>query len=343
MPVGTQATVKAITAQELVELRAQIVLCNAYHLHLRPGERLISRAGGLHHFMNWHRPLLTDSGGYQVFSLEGLARLDDDGILFHSHLDGTKRRFTPESVMAIQEALGADIAVTLDEPVPYPSDAEAARIATERSEAWAERCLAAHSRSDQLLFGIVQGGFSPEHRVASAGRVGQMGFDGHCIGGLSVGEPRDLTWELVEATCEPLPADRPRYLMGVGAPEEIVQAVSLGADMFDCVLPTRLGRNGCAFTTRGRLNLKSAEFAEDFRALDESCPCRSCAGYSRAYVRHLYKAKEILAAQLVTYHNLHFYLTTMRRIREAIVAGTFADLQRHARESGGCKWTNWYA
>lgn len=327
MPVGTQATVKAMSSEDLLALDAELILVNMYHVHLRPGEELIQRAGGLHRFMNWRRPILTDSGGYQVFSLQALREVDDDGITFVSHIDGSTRRLTPEAAVAIQEALGSDIAVTLDQPVPYPSDLEATSCATERSNAWATRGRRAKRRPDQLLFGIIQGGFDHRLRADSAAAVVAQGFDGHCIGGLSVGEPREITFEMLALTTELLPAERPRYCMGVGMPDDILRAIALGVDIFDCVLPTRLGRNGCAFTRYGRLNLKAAAYAEDFRPIDDSCACPTCRGYTRAYVRHLYRGREILAACLVTYHNLHFYLSLMRAAREAILRGAYADFQ----------------
>ncbi len=344
LPVGTQATVKAVPPEDLMAVGVQGVLANAYHLHLRPGEDLVRRAGGLHRFMNWPRAILTDSGGYQVFSLEALREVDDEGVSFVSHHDGTPRRLTAEGAIAIQEALGADIIVTLDQPIEYPSDPPTAGLATRRSEAWAVRGKRAHAREGQLLFGIVQGGFDATSRTETAARMAQDGFDGYCIGGLSVGEPRDLTLELLEASVRGLPDEAPRHLMGVGTPEDILDAVARGADLFDCVLPTRLGRNGCAFTVEGRLSLKNACYAEDFRPVDEQCDCRTCRplgpilrptprgqpkgrGYTRAYIRHLYLAREILAAQLVTRHNLHFYMRLMERARAAIAAGAFDAFQ----------------
>lgn len=321
MPVGTQGTVKAIVPDELLEVGVQIVLANTYHLHLRPGEDIVRQAGGLHDFMNWQRPILTDSGGYQVFSLPELRELDDDGVTFTSHLDGSTRRLTPEGVIGIQEALGADIAVTLDEPVPYGASETKVREGMRRSHEWARRGLKARMGADQLVFGIVQGGMSPDRRVESAQQIVALSPDGYCIGGLSIGEPKELTAELTAVVCDVLPDDRPRHLMGVGLPEDILAAVKAGADLFDCVLPTRLGRNGCAITSEGRLNMVRADFAEDFGPLDPECECPTCGGYSRAYIRHLYKAKEILAARLVTYHNLWFYTRLMERLREEILRG----------------------
>jgi queuine tRNA-ribosyltransferase len=323
MPVGTQGTVKAMLPEELAEIGVQIALANTYHLHLRPGEEVVRRAGGLHAFMHWPRPLLTDSGGYQVFSLQGLRKVDDDGVTFISHLDGGTRRLTPESVIRIQEALGPDIAVTLDEPVPCGAEEEQVRRAMERSREWARRGLAARGREGQLIFGIVQGGMSPLLRAESAQQTAELGPDGFCIGGLSIGEPKDLTVELTAAACDALPENHARHLMGVGYPEDILDGLRSGADLFDCVLPTRLGRNGSAVTNEGRLNLDAAQYAEDFGPIDPACDCATCRGYSRAYIRHLYKAKEILAARLVTYHNLWAYTRLMERARREILEGTF--------------------
>ncbi|MBM3497682.1 MAG: tRNA guanosine(34) transglycosylase Tgt [Armatimonadetes bacterium] len=324
MPVGTQGTVKAILPEELEAIGVRIALANTYHLHLRPGEEIVRRAGGLHAFMNWPRPLLTDSGGYQVFSLQGLRKVDDDGVTFTSHLDGSTRRLTPESVIGIQEALGPDIAVTLDEPVPLDAEESTVRRAMERSREWARRGLEARTRVDQLIFGIVQGGMSAALRRESAESIADLAPDGFCLGGLSLGEPKALTAELTAVACETLPQDRARHLMGVGYPEDILEGLRSGADLFDCVLPTRLGRNGSAVTSEGRLNVDAAPYAEDFGPLDPACECPTCRGYTRAYIRHLYKAKEILAARLVTYHNLWFYTRLMERARREIVEGTFA-------------------
>jgi queuine tRNA-ribosyltransferase len=324
MPVGTQGTVKAMLPGELHEIGVQMVLANTYHLHLRPGEKIVEQAGGLHPFMNWPKPILTDSGGYQVFSLPNLRKVDDEGVTFTSHLDGSTRRLTPENVIRIQEALSADIAVTLDEPVPYGASETTVREGMRRSLEWARRGLASRAREDQLVFGIVQGGMSPGLRAESAQQMIELRPDGYCIGGLSVGEPKELTQELATVVCDALPEDRPRHLMGVGLPGDILAAIEAGADLFDCVLPTRLGRNGCAVTSEGRLNMVRADFADDLGPVDPSCDCPTCRDYSRAYIRHLYKAKEILAARLVTYHNLWFYTRMMEKAREGIVAGRCA-------------------
>ncbi|MGQ9732121.1 MAG: tRNA guanosine(34) transglycosylase Tgt [Candidatus Zipacnadales bacterium] len=323
MPVGTQATVKAILPSELLEIGVSVTLANTYHLHLRPGEEIIRAAGGLHRFMNWSRPILTDSGGYQIFSLHGLRTVDDEGVTFTSHLDGSLHRLTAENVIAIQEALGSDIAVTLDEPAPYGASEIQVRQAMARSYNWAQRGLAARTRNDQLVFAIIQGGMSPALRAQSAQEIAALNPDGFCIGGLSIGEPKELTEELTAIVCNALPETGVRHLMGVGYPEDVETAIRAGADLFDCVLPTRLGRNGAAITSKGRLNLLAAQYAEDFGPLDPVCECSTCRNYTRAYIRHLYKAKEILAARLVTYHNLWFYIRLMERIRADIVAGTF--------------------
>ena len=330
MPVGTQATVKAITRGELLELDAHIILANAYHLYLRPGVDVVAQAGGLHGFMNWGRPILTDSGGYQIFSLETLRRVTDEGVTFRSHLDGSERFFSPERAIEVQQGLGADIIMALDEPVGYPADRPTTEAATERSDAWAARCLAAfHPETEQALFGIVQGGMHADLRARSAERIGALGFPGYAIGGLSVGEPKELTAEMLERCLEILPDAAPRYLMGVGTPTDILRAIAAGVDLFDCVLPTRLGRNGAAFTSQGRLNLKNAQYERDYSPLDPECECSTCRNHTLAYIRHLYKAGEILAARLVTYHNLHFYFGLMAGARRAIAEGSFAAFLRH--------------
>ncbi len=319
MPVATQATVKALTQAELIGLGAQIVLGNAYHLYLRPGIDLIQQMGGLAAFMRWPGATLTDSGGYQVFSLAPLIEVSEDGVSFRSHIDGSEHLLTPESAIQIQHAIGADITMAFDEPVGYPADRARTLEATGRSDRWAARCIEAHEgRSDQALFGIVQGGFEPDLREASARRLTRLPFDGYAIGGLSVGEPKEQTFDLLAHTAPLLPVDRPRYLMGVGTPADIVRAVLSGVDMFDCVLPTRVGRNGTAYSKKGKINLKNAQYQDDPRPLDPDCDCEVCTTYSRAYLRHIYKAGEILAARCVSYHNLYLYLRLMEQIREAI-------------------------
>lgn len=328
MPVGTQGTVKAVAPDRLKALGIRIFLCNAYHLHLRPGEELIQEAGGLHRFISWDGALLTDSGGFQVFSLAQLVRVDDEGVSFRSHLDGSLHRFTPESAIRIQEALGADIIMTLDECVGFPASFEQERRAAERTVRWARRCKEAFSGKGQLLFGIIQGGVEKDLRRFCAEKIVEIGFDGYAIGGLSVGEPKPLMYEMIEVVEPFLPEDRPRYLMGVGSPESIVEAVLRGVDMFDCVLPTRNARNACLFTSRGRMNIDRQEFARDFRPPDPECTCYTCQNFSRAYLRHLFKAGEIVAAELATIHNLAFMVKLMTDIRRALKEGYFSEFAR---------------
>ena len=319
MPVGTQATVKAMTPDELKEMGATIILGNTYHLYLRPGHKIIEKAGGLHKFMNWDRAILTDSGGFQVFSLSSLRKITEDGVEFRSHIDGSKHFFTPEKVIEIQNSLGADIIMSFDECAPYPADYDYVKKSMELTIKWAERGKKAHKNTDrQALFGIVQGGTYKDLRKECAERLVDMDFPGYAIGGLSVGEPKDLMYEIIDFTTDYLPHDKPRYLMGVGTPEDLIEGVIRGVDMFDCVLPTRIARNGTVFTSRGKLIVRDAPYAEDFSPLDEECDCYTCRNYSRAYLRHLFKAKEILAARLATYHNLYFLIKLMEKIREAI-------------------------
>ena len=324
MPVGTQATVKAVSPRDLKDVGATIILSNTYHLYLRPGDERIARLGGLHAFMGWDRPILTDSGGYQVFSLAQRRTIDDDGVTFRSHIDGSRHRFTPEKVIAIQENLGADIITCLDECAP-PLDYDYNLQALERTHAWAARCKAAKSRPNQALFGIVQGGVFLDLRERSARFLTDLGFDGYAIGGLSVGETKEQMHAVLELLDTLLPADQPRYLMGVGTPEDLVECVARGVDMFDCVLPTRMGRNGSALTRTGRLNLRNARFADDPAPLEEGCTCYTCTHFSRAYLRHLVVANEILGLHLITLHNLHLMLTIARELREAILQGRFED------------------
>jgi len=334
MPIATQGTVKMMTCEDLEALGATIILANAYHLHLRPGEKLIEQLGGLHKFMGWQRPILTDSGGFQVLSLSTLREVNDEGVKFRSHHDGTERFLTPEDSIRIQEALGSDIAMCFDDVVPYPCPYERAKTAMERSLVWAERCKKVHRRDDQLLFAITHGSVYEDLRRESTLRLVEMDFPGYAIGGLSVGEPKETMFELVEISTELLPEDKPRYLMGVGTPEDIVRAVALGVDMFDCVLPTRLGRTGTAFTSVGKVNLRHAKYADDPSPLDPNCDCLTCRRYSRAYLRHLFKTGEATGPRLVTWHNLHFYLRLMERIREAIVNGTLAELVKEISALG---------
>jgi queuine tRNA-ribosyltransferase len=322
-PVGTQATVKAVTPAQLHELGASLILANTYHLYLRPGDARVADLGGLHRFMNWPNPILTDSGGFQVFSLTGIRKVDDDGVTFKSHIDGSLHRFTPEKSIAVQENLGADIIMAFDECAP-PTDRAYNEQAMARTHAWADRCLRAKTRPDQALFGIVQGGVFPDLRQISAGYIASLGFPGHAIGGLSVGETKaemHLALETVDAI---LPESKPRYLMGVGAPSDLVNGVLRGVDLFDCVLPTRLARHNAVLTReQGRLNLVNAAFAADPRPIDATCGCYTCQHYSRAYLRHLIIAKEMLSATLLSIHNLHTLLQLARDIRQAILEQRF--------------------
>ena len=323
MPVGTQATVKAMTTDELKNIGVQILLSNTYHLFLRPGSKLIENLGGLHKFMNWDKPILTDSGGYQVFSLGDLRKVTQKGVFFQSHLDGSKIELTPEAAIEIQKELGADIIMCLDECTSYPSTVEETRSSLELSLSWAQRCQDVKLKNHQTLFGIVQGGMFPELREYAADRMKTLDFPGYAIGGLSVGEDKDTMYEMTRVTTGHLPEDKPRYLMGVGTPEDLMKAVSLGVDMFDCVLPTRHGRNGQLFTSQGSLVISHKEFKEDEKPIDSKCNCYVCKNYSRAYLRHLFMAREILASRLNTWHNLHFYMQLMKKIREAIMNGDF--------------------
>jgi len=321
-PVGTQAVVKTLTPAQLGELGASLVLANTYHLYLRPGDELVAEMGGLHTFMHWPRPLLTDSGGYQVFSLAQTRKVDKDGVTFKSHVDGSTHRFTPEKSIAIQENLGADIIMTFDECAD-PNDHTYIPKAMERTHLWAERCLAAKKRTDQALFGILQGGVNPDLRAASAHFIASLDFPGHAIGGLSVGETKAETYAMLELVNGLLPEDKPRYLMGVGTPEDLIEGIRRGVDIFDCVLPTRLARHHAVFSPEGRLNLMNAAFARDKRPIDETCTCYTCQAFSRAYLRHLIAAKELLAGTLLSIHNLHALIRLMNEIRAAIIDGTF--------------------
>ncbi len=321
-PVGTQATVKTLTPTDLHDLQATLILSNTYHLYLRPGADLVADFGGLHHFMQWDGPILTDSGGFQVFSLQGLRKVDEDGVTFQSHLDGSKHRFTPEGVIAIEEKLGADIIMAFDE-CPPPDDYNYNVQALNRTHRWAERCKAAHTRPDQALYGIVQGGIFADLRAQSAEFLSSLDFPGYGIGGLSVGESKAQMHEMLEILHPILPRHKPRYLMGVGSPEDLFECVARGVDQFDCVLPTRIARNGAVFTRHGRISLRNARFKTDHAPIEAGCQCYTCRTFSRAYLRHLLIAKEILALRLTTLHNLHFMLETMRQIRQTIIDGTF--------------------
>jgi len=323
MPVGTQGTVKAMPPKDLEAVSAQIILANTYHLYLRPGMEVISKFHGLHEFMDWPRPILTDSGGYQVFSLNALREITPDGVHFASHLDGSRHFLTPEKVIKIQETLGSDIMMPLDECVPYPATHEYTHISMERTTKWAEASLAAKTRNENALFGIVQGGMFEDLRGQHARELTQYPFDGFSIGGLSVGEAKGLMWQMADAALPFLPEDRPRYLMGVGKPEDILEGIGRGIDMFDCVIPTRNARNGLLYTSRGPIVIKNAKYARDPSPLDAECSCYTCRHFSRAYLRHLFMSHEILSAYLNTLHNLHFYLTLTENARHAIDEGNF--------------------
>jgi len=336
MPVGTRATVKGMTPEQLIALDAQIVLANTYHLFLRPGSDLVAEAGGLHRFMNWDRAILTDSGGFQIFSLADTLKLSDDGVRFRSIVDGAWHFWSPEDNMRIQMELGADIIMQLDQCPPYPAQRDHVAVAVDRSAKWAARCKAAHCREDQALFGIVQGGVELDLRLQSVERLGEIGFPGYGIGGYSVGEPHELMLESLGPVCSALPANRPRYLMGVGNPTTLLEAIALGVDMFDCVLPTRTARLGTAFSSEGRLNLKNARFTRDFGPLDPACTCTTCSQYSRAYLRHLVNTKEMLGAILLTVHNLHYLLDLMRQARAALERGEYGEFLRAWRSSPAC-------
>ena len=343
MAVGTQGTVKAVTHRDLDGLGTEIILANTYHLYLRPGAGRIGRLGGLHKFIGWNKPILTDSGGYQVFSLAARRKVHEEGATFRSHLDGSEHLLTPESAVDIQAQLGSDIAMVLDECLEHPATYERARESLDRTLRWArrgrDRFLNLWGSADpvrvtnpgQAQFGIIQGGTFPDLRRASVEGTLAIGFDAYAIGGLSVGEPIPMMYDLTDQTARLLPADRPRYLMGVGTPLDLVESVARGIDIFDCVLPTRNARNGQLFTSQGRLNIKNAEFADDARPLDPACGCYTCRHFSRAYLRHLFQAGEMTAGTLNTLHNLHFYLDTMSRIREAIVFATLEELRRNYR------------
>lgn len=328
MPVGTQATVKSMTPEELKDIEAQIILSNTYHLYLRPGHELVEKAGGLHKFMNWDRPILTDSGGFQVFSLGDLRKITEEGVEFRSHLDGSKHFLSPEKAIEIENALGADIIMAFDECAPYPADRKYVKNSLERTTRWAKRCKEAHKNPEtQALFGIVQGGMYKDLREQSAAEITALDFPGYAIGGLSVGEPKPLMYEVLDYTTPLLPKDKARYLMGVGSPDDLLEGVLRGVDMFDCVLPTRIARNGTAMTSAGKVVIKNAKYFDDFSPLDEACDCYTCKNYTKAYLRHLYKANEILSARLMTYHNLHFLLNLMKEARQAIMEDRFLDFK----------------
>ena len=325
MPVGTQATVKLLAPEELKEMGAGIILSNTYHLFLRPGSELIREAGGLHKFMNWDRAILTDSGGFQVFSLGALRKITEEGVAFRSHIDGSKKFLSPEIATKIQMNLGADIIMAFDECIPYPADHDYAEKSTARTLRWAKRCQETLTADNRSMFGIVQGGMYKDLRKSCVDELVDMDFPGYAIGGLSVGEPHQLMYEVLDYTAAALPANKPRYLMGVGTPDCLVESVKRGIDMFDCVFPTRVARNGTAMTWNGRFIIKNAEFEHDFHPIDENCGCYACRNYSRAYIRHLVRVNEVFGLRLLTIHNLYFLIDFMRKMRQSIIDGKFVD------------------
>ena len=328
MPVGTQATVKSMTPEELKEeVKAQIILSNTYHLYLRPGQEIVKEAGGLHNFMKWDRPILTDSGGFQVFSLSSLRKITEEGVAFHSHLDGSKHLFTPESVMKTEEDLGADIIMAFDECCPYPSTYEYTKNSMERTTRWAKRCKEAHTTENQALFGIIQGGFFEDLRKKSAEDLIALDLPGYAIGGISVGEPKEEFLKMLYYTTPLMPKDKPRYLMGVGTPDYLIEAALAGIDMCDCVLPTRIARNGTALTSHGKVVVRNATYERDWGPLDPECDCYTCKNYTRAYIRHLVKANEILGVRLLSIHNLRFLTRLMENIRTAIENDCLGDFR----------------
>ncbi|MDR1135278.1 MAG: tRNA guanosine(34) transglycosylase Tgt [Clostridiales Family XIII bacterium] len=329
MPVGTAATVKAMKPEDVAKAGAEIILSNTYHLYLRPGADVVEKAGGLHTFMNWDGAILTDSGGFQVFSLGDLRKISEEGVSFRSHIDGSSHMMTPETCVDIQNALGADIIMAFDECTPYPADRDYVKNSLERTTRWLERCKAHHKDVErQSLFGIMQGGVYADLRIQSAKEIVEMDLPGYAIGGLSVGEPKPLMYEILDSCVDYLPPDKPRYLMGVGSPDCLFEGVERGIDMFDCVLPTRVARNGMAITSQGNLNIKNAKFEYDYTALDPECDCYTCKNYSRAYLRHLFKADEILSAMLLTTHNITFLLNIMSNIRKAIAGNRFQSYKK---------------
>ncbi len=329
MPVGTQATVKAISNEELEYCGAQVVLGNTYHLYLRPGMEVIKNAGGLHKFMSWNKPILTDSGGFQVFSLATLMKVTEEGVGFNSHVDGSKHFLTPEDVITLQHELGSDIMMPLDECLHYPCPKDKAEESLKLTNKWAYRSKKKLEQlNGGLLFGIVQGSTYPDLRKRAVEQLLDIGFDGYSIGGLSVGEPKDLMYEMMESSIKYLPEDKPRYTMGVGMPEDFFNAVEMGVDMFDCVVPTRNGRNGAVYTNEGKIIIRNGEYSRDLRPLSESCDCSVCKNYSRSYIRHLFNTEEILGLRLTSLHNLYFYVNLLKRIRQAIKEGRFGEFKK---------------
>ncbi len=330
MPVGTQASVKTLSPDDLVSIGAEIILANTYHLFLRPGHGLIGDFGGVQQFMSWNRPVLTDSGGFQVFSLAELRKITEEGVTFQSHIDGGAKHFiTPEYAVEIQEALGADIIMAFDECIPYPATRDYAQESLERTLRWAKRCRDSKKDTGQALFGIVQGGMYAELRKRSAESLIDIGFDGYALGGLSVGETKPMMYEMIEASVPSLPEDAPRYLMGVGTPEDLVEGVDRGIDMFDCVMPTRNARNGTFFTSFGRVVIRNAQYERDRQPIDPECGCYTCRNYTRAYLKHLFNSGEVLALRLGTIHNLFFYLDLMRKVRASISHGKFREFKKN--------------
>lgn len=338
MPVGTQATVKGMSPDELKQIEARIILSNTYHLYMRPGHDIVKEAGGLHGFMNWDRPILTDSGGFQVFSLSNLRNIKEEGVTFKSHIDGSRHFISPEKAIEIENALGADIIMAFDECIPYPAEYDYAKKSIARTTRWAKRCKEAHINTDkQALFGIVQGGMYKDLRIQSAKELIELDFPGYAIGGLSVGEPAELMYEVLDYTAPILPEDKPRYLMGVGSPDYLIEGAIRGIDMFDCVLPTRIGRNGTVMTSQGRLIARDAKNARDFGPLDPACDCYACRNFTRAYIRHLLKANEVLGIRLTTWHNLRFLLNLMKDVRQAIMEDRLGDFRNEFYSRYGYK------
>ena len=336
MPVGTAGTVKAMKPEEVRDMGAQIILGNTYHLYLRPGHEVVKAAGGLHKFMNWERAILTDSGGFQVFSLGAMRKISEEGVEFRSHIDGSKHMLSPEKSMEIQNALGSDIMMAFDECAPYPADRNYVKNSLERTTRWLKRCKEYHKNTEQQsLFGIMQGGMYKDLRKQSAEEIVELDLPGYAIGGLSVGEPKEIMYEVMDDCVDYLPADKPRYLMGVGSPYCLFEGVERGIDMFDCVLPTRIARHGMAMTSQGRVNIKNAKYERDFTPLDPNCDCYTCRNYSKAYLRHLFKSDEILSSMLMTTHNLHFLVNTMAGIRKAIEEDRFLEYKKEFYDSYG--------
>lgn len=336
MPVGTAATVKAMRPEQVEETGAEIILSNTYHLYLRPGHEIVREAGGLHRFMNWNKSILTDSGGFQVFSLGAMRKISEEGVQFRSHIDGSKHMLTPEKSMEIQNALGSDIIMAFDECAPYPTDRQYVKDSLERTTRWLKRCKDYHKNTEkQSLFGIMQGGMYADLRKQSAEEIVELDLPGYAIGGLSVGEPKPLMYEMLDGCVDYLPKEKPRYLMGVGSPDCLFEGVERGIDMFDCVLPTRIARHGMAMTSVGRVNIKNAKYERDFTALDPNCDCYTCRNYSRAYLRHLFKADEILSSMLMTNHNIHFLVNTMKNIRKSIEEDRFLEYKKEFYDSYG--------